>query len=63
MNENNSRDLTIDIDYELQQEVQNRVRIAQTILKNNKKQETIVYSEGESDCEFEIPYKDLKENA
>jgi len=37
--------------------------MAQSILKMNKKQEIIVYSEGESDCEFEIRFKDLKDTA
>ena len=60
---NGDKEVTAEIDFELQQEVKQRIKMAQSILKNNKKQEILVYSEGESECEFEIPYKDLKETA
>jgi hypothetical protein len=40
MSENNEiKEVPIDVDFELQQEVQTRIKMAQSILKSNKKQE------------------------
>lgn len=52
-----------DLDKSFNPEQLEKNRVAQVLLKKQTHTSELDYSEGESDCEFEIPYRELKEKA